>query len=285
MDFMKYIIVENIPAFRNSLVDKNNADSIPAAKPYIEYSTSKSGKKRSILSSSVKWSKVEGVKDVGVTGLYLTPFKHILGLNFCAFAGLCAGGCIGYTGFLGLHHQLTLEWKSLALYHHTIEFMLDVLRELYIQSFKASIDGKELWARLNGSTDCRFERILRMDLIVQDFNGLAGFYDYTKYPVVKNPWSSYHLTYSYSETTKKIHGSFDRVAIVVTKKDKIKLLSSYPGVFVDGDKHDIRPLDNGKYVLLQGKRATAKGKQLHDDFIQSFESVVQLCVFDVWGEV
>ncbi len=278
MDFMKYIIVENIPAFRNSLVDKNNADSIPAAKPYIEYSTSKSGKKRSILSSSVKWSKVEGVKDVGVTGLYLTPFKHILGLNFCAFAGLCAGGCIGYTGFLGLHHQLTLEWKSLALYHHTIEFMLDVLRELYIQSFKASIDGKELWARFNGSTDCRFERILRMDLIVQDFNGLAGFYDYTKYPIVNNPWSSYHLTYSFSETTKKIHSSFDRVAIVVTKEDKIKLLSSYPSVFVDGDKHDIRPLDNGKYVLLQGKRATAKGKQLHDDFVQSFEAVASMCV-------
>jgi len=278
MDFMKYIIVENIPAFRNSLVDKNNADSIPAAKPYIEYSTSKTGKKRSILSSSVKWSKVEGLKNVGVTGLYLTPFKHILGLNFCAFAGLCAGGCIGYTGFLGLHHQLTLEWKSLALYHHTIEFMLDVLRELYIQSFKASVDDKELWARLNGSTDCRFERILRMDLIVQDFNGLAGFYDYTKYPVVNNPWSSYHLTYSYSETTKKIHGSFDRVAIVVTKEDKIKLLSSYPGVFVDGGKHDIRPLDNGKYVLLQGKRATAKGKQLHNDFIQSYDTCVSLFV-------
>lgn len=278
MDFMKYIIVENIPAFRNSLIDKTNIDSIPAAKSYLEYSTAKSGKKKSILSSSVKWSKVEGLENVGVTGLYLTPFKHILGLNFCAFAGLCAGGCIGYTGFLGLHHQATLEWKSLALYHHTIEFMLDVLRELYIQSFKASIDGKELWARLNGSTDCRFERILRMDLIVQDFNGLAGFYDYTKYPVVKNPWSSYHLTYSYSETTKKIHSSFDRVAIVVTEKDKVKLLNNYPGVFVDGDKHDIRPLDGGKWVLLQGKRATAKGKQLHDDFVQSYESVVYLMV-------
>jgi len=278
MDFMKYIIVENIESFRNSLVDKNNVDSIPTAKPYIEYSTNKSGKKRSILSSSVKWSKVEGLSNVGVTGLYLAPFKHILGLNFCAFAGLCAGGCIGYTGHLGMFHQNTLEWKSLALYHHTIEFMLDVLRELYIQAFKASIDGKELWARLNGSTDCRFERILRMDLIVQDFNGLAGFYDYTKYPIVNNPWMSYHLTYSYSETTKKIHSSFDRVAIVVTKKDKMKLLSSYPGVFVDGDKHDVRPLDNGRYVLLQGKRATAKGKELHNDFVQSFESVVSMCL-------
>ena len=278
MDFKKYIIVENIPAFRNSLVDKSNVDSIPVAKSYIEYSTSKSGKKRFILSSSVKWSKVEGLKNVGVTGLYLAPFKHILGLNFCAFAGLCAGGCIGYTGRLGMFHQNTLEWKSLALYHHTIEFMLDVLRELYIQSFKASIDGKELWARLNGSTDCRFEKILRMDLIVQDFNGLAGFYDYTKYPFVSNPWTSYHLTFSYSETTKKIHPSFDRVAIVVTKKDKVKLLNDYPGVFCDGDQHDIRALDSHKWVLLQGKRATAKGKQLHNDFVQSYESVAAMCL-------
>ena len=276
MNFLKYIIVENIPAFRNSLVDKINIDSIPLPKSYMEYCTSKKGSKRSILSSSVKWAKVEGLSNVGVTGLYLTPFKHIQGLNFCAFAGLCSGGCIGYTGFLGLHHQETLEWKSLALYHHTINFMLDLLRELYLESIKASMNSKEIWARLNGSSDCRFERILKMDLIVKDFNGLAGFYDYTKYPVLNNPWTSYHLTYSYSETTKKVHNSFDRVAIVVTKKDKMKLLSLYPTVFVDGDKHDIRPLDNGKYVLLQGKRATAKGKKLHVDFIQSFDQVLSL---------
>ena len=56
------------------------------------------------------------------------------------------------------------------------------------------------------------------------------------------------------------------------------MLSDYPGVFCDGDLHDIRPLDGSKYVLLQGKRVTAKGKQLHDDFIQSYESIVSMFV-------
>ena len=51
MNFLKYIIVENIPAFRNSLVDKINIDSIPLPKSYMEYCTSKKGSKRSILSS------------------------------------------------------------------------------------------------------------------------------------------------------------------------------------------------------------------------------------------
>lgn len=276
MDFKKYLIVENIPAFQLSMID-NKSEKKQAA-TYEHYTLSSSGKKRSILSSSVKWSKLEGVKDVGVTGLYLAPATTSEGLNTCKMSGLCKHGCIAFTGMLGFHHQDTIVNRTLALFHYTERYLIDLLRELYIQSFKASIDDKALYCRLNGTSDLPFYKVLNMDLIVQDFNGLAGFYDYTKYPVINNPWTSYHLTYSYSETTKKIHPSFDRVAIVVTKKDKIKLLNDYPGIFIDGDKHDIRPLDNGRYVLLQGKRATAKGKELHGDFVQSFESVVSMCV-------
>ena len=92
MDFKKYIILDNLEKFRQSLVDRKHGEKIPEPKTYLEYSTSKRGKKRSILSSSVKWNKVDGYKQYGVTGLYLVPFKHILGLNFCAFAALCAKG-------------------------------------------------------------------------------------------------------------------------------------------------------------------------------------------------
>jgi len=277
MDFKKYLIVENIPAFQLSMIDHKNVD-LTRVYSYEHYTRTPSGARRSILSSSVKWSKLEGVKDVGVTGLYLAPATTIQGFNTCKFSGKCASGCIAFTGHLGLHHRSTIENRTFALFNYTEQYLIDLLRDLYIQSFKASIDDKQLYCRLNGTSDLPFYKVLNMDLIVQDFNGLAGFYDYTKYPIVNNPWSSYHLTYSYSETTKKIHSSFDRVAIVVTKKDKFKLLNDYPGVFVDGDKHDVRPLDDGKWVLLQGKRATAKGKQLHDDFIQSFDSVVSMCL-------
>ena len=279
MDFSKYIILENLEKFRASLVDRKHADKIPAAKSYIEYSTSKGGKKRSILSTSVKWSKVDGYKNYGVTGLYLVPFKHILGLNFCAFAALCAEGCIGYTGFLGLHHQNTLEWKSLALYHHTLEFLLDMLKELYIQCLRASMEDKEIWARFNGSSDVRWERIIRIDMMVEDFNGLKGLYDYTKYPRVTNIYQHYHLTYSLSEITtdrqlKYNLNTLESVAVVLPKKDKLRLLDNYPSLFCDGDLHDMRPLDEKTIVLLQGKRATAKGKELSNDFIESYDSLL-----------
>jgi len=274
MDFTKYIITKNIAAFQRSMSD--NKATLAPVETYEHYTLSSSGKRRSILSGSVKWAKTEGLKNVGVTGLYLAPATHIEGLNTCKNSGLCIHGCIAFTGFLGFHHQTTIQNRTLSLYHYTERYLIDMLRELYIQSFKASIDGKSLYCRLNGTSDLPFYKVLDMDAIVSDFNGLAGFYDYTKYPVIRNPWSSYHLTYSYSETTKKIHSMFNRVAIVVTKKDKVKLLNEFPAVFCDGDLHDIRPLDTCKYVLLQGKRATTKDKQLHDDFIQSYDLCVSL---------
>lgn len=274
MDFSKYIITKNISAFKRAMVD--NKATLAPPETYEHYTLASSGKRRSILSSSVKWAKTEGLENVGVTGLYLAPATHVQGLNTCKMSGLCKHGCIAFTGFLGLHHQKTIQDRTLALYHYTERYLVDLLRELYVQSFKASIDGKSLYCRLNGTSDLPFYKVLDMDAIVKDFNGLVGFYDYSKYTVIKNPWSSYHVTYSYSETTKKIHSSFDRVAIVVTKKDKIRLLDKKPGFFCDGDAHDIRPLDGHRFVLLQGKRATTSGKSVHDDFIQSFDDVMKL---------
>jgi hypothetical protein len=69
---------------------------------------------------------------------------------------------------------------------------------------------------------------------------------------------------------------FNRVAIVVTKSDKLRLLNDHPSVFGDGDLHDVRPLDNHRFILLQGKRATTAGQELHTDFIQSYEQCISL---------
>lgn len=276
MNFLKYIITKNIEAFKRSMSD--NKATLAPAETYEDYTLSSGGNRRTILSGSVKWAKTEGLQNVGVTGLYLAPATHVQGLNTCKNAGLCKHGCIAFTGLLGLHHQKTIQNRTLALYHYTERYLVDMLRELSLQAFKASIDGKSLYCRLNGTSDLPFYKVLDMDAIVHDFNGLAGFYDYTKYPVVRNPWKSYHLTFSYSETTKKIHSSFNRVAIVVTKQDKKRLLSEHPSIFGDGDLHDIRPLDTERLILLQGKRATTSGKSVHDDFLQSYETCVSLFV-------
>lgn len=280
MDFSKYIIKSNIHAFQIAMVDPNNVD-IMRMQSYEHYTLSSSGKKRSILSSSVKWAKVDGLKNVGVTGLYLAPSTTIQGLNTCKFAGECARGCIAFTGHLGMFHRATIENRTLALFCYTEQYLTDMLRELYLQSFKASIDGKQLYCRLNGTSDLPFHKVLNMDAIVQDFNGLAGFYDYTKYPVMVNPWQHYDVTYSMSETDTAINLRYPRVAFVVSKKDKQKLLNDYPFVFTDGDLHDVRPLDRTNFVLLQAKRATATDKQVSDDFVYTIEDIKAMIQMEV----
>lgn len=280
MDFSKYIIVENIPAFKLSMID-NKTPIQTAVQVYEYYTRNKSNTRRSILSSSVKWSKVDGLKNVGVTGLYLAPSTTIIGLNTCKFAGECAKGCIAFTGNLGMFHRATIQNRTLALYHYTERYLIDMLRELYMQSFKASIDGKVLYCRLNGTSDLPFYKVLNMDAIVRDFNGLAGFYDYTKYPVMVNPWQHYDVTYSMNETDTAINLRYPRVAFVVSKKDKQKLLNDYPFVFTDGDQHDVRPLDRTNFVLLQAKRATATDKQVSDDFVYTIEEIKAMIQLEV----
>jgi len=280
MDFSKYIIHANLELFKKSMIDRADRNFIQF-NSYEYYTRNNSGKRRSILSSSVKWSKVDGLKNVGVTGLYLAPSTTIQGLNTCKFAGECAKGCIAFTGNLGFFHSATIQNRTLALFHYTERYLIDMLRDLYLQSFKASIEDKQLYCRLNGTSDLPFYKVLNMDLIVNDFNGLAGFYDYTKYPVMVNPWQHYDVTYSMSETDTAINLRYPRVAFVVSKKDKIKLLNDYSDVFTDGDKHDVRPLDCTNFVLLQAKRATATDKQVSEDFIYSIEDIKAMIQMEV----
>ena len=280
MDFSKYIIHANLELFKKSMIDRADRNFIQF-NSYEYYTRNNSGKRRSILSSSVKWSKVDGLKNVGVTGLYLAPSTTIQGLNTCKFAGECAKGCIAFTGNLGFFHRATIQNRTLALFHYTERYLIDMLRDLYLQSFKASIEDKQLYCRLNGTSDLPFYKVLNMDLIVNDFNGLAGFYDYTKYPVMVNPWQHYDVTYSMSETDTAINLRYPRVAFVVSKKDKIKLLNDYSDVFTDGDKHDVRPLDCTNFVLLQAKRATATDKQVSEDFIYSIEDIKAMIQMEV----
>jgi len=280
MDFSKYIIHANLELFKKSMIDRADRNFIQF-NSYEYYTRNNSGKRRSILSSSVKWAKVDGLKNVGVTGLYLSPSTTIQGLNTCKFAGECAKGCIAFTGNLGFFHRATIQNRTLALFHYTERYLIDMLRELYLQCFKASIEDKQLYGRLNGTSDLPFYKVLNMDLIVNDFNGLAGFYDYTKYPVMVNPWQHYDVTYSMSETDTAINLRYPRVAFVVSKKDKIKLLNDYSDVFTDGDKHDVRPLDCTNFVLLQAKRATATDKQVSEDFIYSIEDIKAMIQMEV----
>ena len=276
MDFSKYIFRTNIDCFRSYMRD--NAGDLPTFNSYYDLTHTPTGRKRAILSRSVKWAKNKGLESFGVTGLYLSPASIVSGLNLCKFAGECEKGCIAFTGNLGMFHQKTMADRTLALYHYTELYLIDLLKELYVISARAYSEGKQIYCRLNGTSDLMFFKVLNMDAIVSDFNGLAGFYDYTKYPIIDNPWESYHLTYSYSEKTKKLPSSFDRIAIVVSKETKQELCSRMPLVFTDGDEHDIRALDRTSVVLLQEKRATTSGRVVSDVFVQNIDDVLDISI-------
>ena len=142
--------------------------------------------------------------------------------------------------------------------------------------------GYRLAVRLNSTSDLPFYQVLDLEAIVRDCKNLSHFYDYTKIPSrhkASTPY--YHLTYSVSElSSPKWIQRFDRVAMVVSKKDHKTLLNEYPGVFVDGDKHDLRALDSSKYVLLAVKNVGGfqqmnKTRQVSDDFVCTVEQVLQ----------
>ena len=124
MDFSKYIITKNIPMFQRAMSD--NKLPLHPIHSYETYTRSTSGKRRAVLSGSVKWSKTEGLKNVGVTGLYLAPATTIQGINTCKFAGKCAHGCIAFTGNLGMFHRATIENRTLALYYYTEQYLTDL---------------------------------------------------------------------------------------------------------------------------------------------------------------
>ena len=278
MNVQKYIIYKNIDRFKSMMIDRTQKTFIEF-NTYEHYTISKSGHRRSILSQSVKWTKTEGLKNLGVTGLYLLPSTHVNGLNICKFAGLCKKPCIAFTGHLGAFHVETMKKRTLALFHYTERYLEDMVRELFIMAFRASIENKNIYIRLNGTSDLPFHTVLDMDALTNDINGLAGFYDYTKYPRVDNPWKNYHLTYSYSERTKNINAQFDRVAIVVSQETKKQLLTEHPAVFGDGDKHDVRPLDTQRYILLRAKKPTTKGHgPVDQDFMMDINTALEMCV-------
>ena len=174
---------------------------------------------------------------------------------------------------------------TVALYHHTLEFLCEVVRAIIDMCQKHVWTGEQVMIRLNSTSDLPFHLVINFKALCDDIENLRGFYDYTK---ISNRYKAqsdvYHVTYSWSEKSLyKYVQRYDRVSIVVSKKDHKKLLSQYPEIFEDGDKHDLRALDSKKFILLSVKQVGGfqqmnKKRQVSDTFIQSFDTVVSLFV-------
>ena len=277
MNYSKYIKLEAIESFRKNMSTRG----VVPFHSLKECLYTRGGKRRSVFTKSSKFMKTEG--GVQSYGMYLAPATVVTGLNTCRGSGLCAKGCLAYSGNLSSSQsQAKQYYLTIALYHHTVEFLNTVIHDIFRLAHDLVFDGLELAVRLNSTSDLPFYQVLDLEGIARDCKNLSHFYDYTKIPTrYKVKSSVYHLTYSVSElTSQKWIDRFDRVAMVVYKNDHKKLLSEYPDVFIDGDKHDIRALDTSKYVLLSVKRVGGfqqlnKQKSVSDDFVCTVEQVLQ----------
>jgi len=210
---------------------------------------------------TVKGQKLDTEKTYVTAIMYLAPHK-LSGANVCPMAEQagCVEGCLNSAG---MGRFSNVQKARIA---KTAWFNLDPIG--FVDALKRDIDRFASWAirkdltptiRLNGTSDIRWERYG----VPQAFPELT-FYDYTKLHNRKGMPDNYSLTWSYSEASKPYSarlGDVIKSGMNAAAVFRNKLPASFKGVpVVDGDKHDLRFLDE-KGVIVGLK---AKGKAVTD---------------------
>ena len=209
--------------------------------------------------------------------LHLAP-ADLSGYEVCPMRSKgCTAACLHTSGnpayFQNKNKSRIARTK--AFFEHREAFMNLLVIELAKFFTKAHNDGYEVAARLNGTSDIRWEsmRFTVMDWVAERVGYIGPrekvtilevfkdvqFYDYTKLPNRKNIPSNYHLTFSMNETNMDFaENSPLNVAVVFSGK----LPDTYLGrEVIDGDEHDYRPQDPDNVVV----GLKAKGKARSDD--------------------
>lgn len=231
----------------------------------------------SLLSSSVKIEKSNAFSDVYVTKiLYLAP-STLSGYQTCpqASAG-CAAACLNTAG-MGVYSnvQEARKKKTRQFFENRPEFLQKLQWEITCFVKLCKKMGKIPVIRLNGTSDLSWESL---STLIQD-NPEVIFYDYTKvFSRMKKFLNgempkNYHLTFSMSEI------NFDKCLEVLKMGGNVAMVFDAKGVkkrdrkfpsqlfgykIVDGDKHDLRFLDDshqkniGKIIGLWAKGKARK---------------------------
>ena len=210
---------------------------------------------------TVKGQKLDTEKTYVTAIMYLAPHK-LSGVNVCPMAEQagCVEGCLNSAG-MGKFSNV-----QKARIAKTAWFNLDPVG--FVDALKHDIERFASWAikkdltptvRLNGTSDIRWERYG----IPQSFPELT-FYDYSKLHNRKGLPDNYSLTWSYSEASRPYSarlGDVIKSGMNAAAVFRNRLPASFKGVpVVDGDKHDLRFLDE-KGVIVGLK---AKGKAVTD---------------------
>ena len=211
---------------------------------------------------------------------YLTygiHFAHsdLSGIDVCPDASEgCKASCLDYSGRgqQGNVKEARIE-KTQTFFADIPTFMLRLHNE--VQKAIAYCEKKGLIPafRLNLTSDVKWERIKYLGKTIFEHFPSVQFYDYTKsISRLKLDIPNYHLTFSRSETPlNHVHcalalNSGSNVAVVFSTKKGFDLPSEYKGKkVVDGDKHDLRFLDE-KGVII-GLRAKGPARQDQSGFV------------------
>lgn len=214
--------------------------------------------------------------------LYLAPHTeaHNHGVidrkvNLCPNASEgCAKACLFTAGRGKFNNVLNGRLRKTKLFIENRElFMSQLIHDISSIIRKAKRENLTPCIRLNGTSDIPFESLKLNGKSIMDIFPDVQFYDYTKSikRVTKQKLpKNYHLTFSKSETNDKEvlealqHGV--NVAMVFNTKKSEELPSEYMGYkVIDGDKHDLRFLDEKNVII--GLRAKGDAKKDQTGFV------------------
>ncbi len=223
--------------------------------------------KYNLLSSgSTKIEKSNKLSDEWFSRIiYLAPDDLADGKRtLCPFAKKagCSEACLNTAGHGKFSNvQQARIRKSLLFLNDQQEFMRQLVEDA--NKFLKECDrlGKKPALRLNGTSDIQWEHI-KVDGHENIFAMFPQiqFYDYTKIPTRKvEHIPNYHLTWSYSEAD----GKYAALIKNVSNNIAVVFREALPEVFkgfkvIDGDKHDMRFLDETQVVVGLVEKGEAK---------------------------
>ena len=223
--------------------------------------------KYNLLSSgSTKIEKSNKLSDKYFSRIvYLAPDDLADGKRtLCPYAKVakCNEACLNTAGMGKFSNvQQSRIRKSLMFLNEPQEFMRQLVED--VNKFLRECDrlGKKPALRLNGTSDIQWETIEvdGHENIFAMFPQIQ-FYDYTKIPTRKvEHIPNYHLTWSYSEANDKYATLFDKVSNNIAVVFRDALPKMFKGLkVIDGDKHDMRFLDETQVVVGLIEKGEAK---------------------------
>ncbi|HLO91573.1 MAG TPA: hypothetical protein VK172_10460 [Lentimicrobium sp.] len=224
------------------------------------------------INSSAKMLKNKKVSKQYTYILYLSP-ANTSGYNVCSHSTPeCRKGCLSESGRSGMEvtagksiiHDARIK-KTKLFFEEQEYFMAWMIAEMKRFQAKAKKDGYYFSARLNGTSDIDWAKVLYNGKNIFEIFPDVQFYDYTKNPArFYHKPENYHLTLSYTgrnwNVCEVILQAGFNVAMVFNVKKETELPVLYKGIpVINGDLTDYRISDaNGIIVGLKFKHIANK---------------------------